>query len=75
MEHEIWCRRMKAYRVRRGYTQLEVANALNLSRSHYSCLENGRNVINYKHLYNLSKFFRIRLSVLMTLKPPKKKKK
>jgi transcriptional regulator with XRE-family HTH domain len=47
-------------------TQQEVADGIAISRSHYSAIEHGRTVINYRHLYNLAKFFRVRIDELMT---------
>jgi transcriptional regulator with XRE-family HTH domain len=47
-------------------TQQQVADGIDISRSHYSAIEHGRTVINYMHLYNLAKFFRVPLGDLMT---------
>lgn len=69
MEHEIWCRGLRDYRIARGLTQEDVALALNISRSQYSSLENGRSVINYKQLYNMAKFFQMTMARLLTLLP------
>lgn len=67
MEYEIWCRCLRQYREeKREMTQQEVADGIAISRSHYSAIEHGRTVINYRHLYNLAKFFRVRIDELMT---------
>lgn len=61
MEYEIWCRCLRQYRQKLELTQQEVAQRIGISRPHYSAIEHGRTVINYRHLYNLAKAFRIRL--------------
>ena len=67
MEYEIWCRCLRQYREdQREMTQQEVADGIAISRSHYSAIEHGRTVINYRHLYNLAKFFKVRIDELMT---------
>ena len=67
MEYEIWCRCLRQYREeKREMTQQDVADGIYISRSHYSAIEHGRTVINYRHLYNMAKFFRLRLDELLT---------
>lgn len=76
MEYEIWCRCLRKYREEaREMTQQEVADGIKISRSHYSAIEHGRTIVNYKHLYNLAKFFRIPLNDLITFSMLKSKGK
>jgi transcriptional regulator with XRE-family HTH domain len=45
---------LRAVRTARKLSQEEVARRIKLSRAQYTALENGRSVVNYVHLYNLS---------------------
>jgi transcriptional regulator with XRE-family HTH domain len=56
-------------------TQREVAQGINISRPHYSAIEQGRTMVNYKHLYNLAKFFRVRMGDLVTFSMLRRSKK
>jgi transcriptional regulator with XRE-family HTH domain len=67
MEYEIWCRCLRQYRREiLGWTQQDVAGVLRISRSHYSAIEHGRTVVNYRQLYNLAKTFGLKLEELLT---------
>jgi transcriptional regulator with XRE-family HTH domain len=68
MEYEIWCRCLRQYREQKELTQQAVADGIDISRSHYSAIEHGRTVINYKHLYNLAKYFKVHISDLMVFR-------
>jgi len=45
---------LRAVRTARKLSQEEVAQRIKLSRAQYTAIENGRSVVNYVHLYNLS---------------------
>lgn len=74
MEYTIWCRCLRQYREQVELTQQAVADGISISRSHYSAIEHGRTVINYTHLYNLAKYFRIRIEDLIIFRRLKGKK-
>lgn len=68
MEYDIWVRKLKQLRTKRGMTQRDIAEQIHLSRSQYSAIENGLSVVNYKHLYNLSKVFRMTMADLVAMR-------
>lgn len=63
MEYEIWCRCLRQYREQEGLTQQAVADGIKISRSHYSAIEHARKgaMVRYTQIYNLAKFFRVRM--------------
>jgi transcriptional regulator with XRE-family HTH domain len=52
-------------RISQGAAQKDVAQALNLSRSQYTALENGRSMLTFDHLCGLAAFYKVELSVLL----------
>lgn len=68
MEYEIWVRKLKALRKKRGWTQREVAQHLHCTRAHYSTIENGITMVTYKQLYNLAKVFHITMVELIAMR-------
>lgn len=65
MEYEIWCRCLRQYREQEGLTQQHVAAGIAISRSHYSAIEHARTMVSYGQVYNLAKFFRVRMMDLV----------
>ncbi len=45
---------LRAVRKARGLTQGKLAEKIKLSRAQYTAIENGRSVVSYEHLHNLS---------------------
>lgn len=68
MEYDIWVRKLKTLRTKRQLTQRQVAEQMHLSRSQYSAIENGLSVVNYKHLYNMSKVFHMTMADLVSMR-------
>jgi len=54
-------RKIKALRLERDLSQEKLAEYVNLSREHISCLERGKNSASVETLYNLSCFFKINI--------------
>lgn len=78
MDYEVWTRKLKVLRLRRGWRQEDVVQKMPISRSQYSAIENGRSVVNYHHLLCLAKIFGMKLADFMSMKGvslPRKKRK
>lgn len=58
--------RLKAERVRKGYTQSEVADAIGIAQNRYSLYELGRNNIPYDLAVDFAKFLNIELSAVFS---------
>lgn len=52
-------RKVKSLRIERGLSQEKLAEYVNMSREHISCIERGKNLANTETLYYLAKFFEI----------------
>ncbi len=61
---------LRAVRLARGMTQLELAHKVRLSRTQYSALETGRSVVNLVHLHNLSVVLAVRFTIGEPSFPP-----
>ncbi len=63
-------RELRAARLARGMTQLQLAHRLRLSRTQYSALETGRSVVSLVHLHNLSVVLAVRFMIGEASFPP-----
>lgn len=52
-------KKLKFLRLEKGLSQEKLAEYVNMSREHISCIERGKNLANTETLYNLAKFFEI----------------
>jgi len=52
-------RKVKSLRLEHGLSQEKLAECINMSREHISCIERGKNLVNVETLYNLAKYFKI----------------
>lgn len=52
--YEQFLRELRAARTAKDLSQGEVAKRIKLSRAQYTAIENGRSLVNYAHLHNLS---------------------
>ena len=52
-------RKLKSLRLERGLSQEKLAEHVNMSREHISCIECGKNLASTETLYTLAKFFEI----------------
>lgn len=52
-------RKVKALRLDKGLSQEKLAEHVNMSREHISCIERGKNLATVETLYNMAQFFEI----------------
>lgn len=52
-------RKVKALRLERRLSQEKLAELVDMSREHISCIERGKNLASTETLYHLAKFFKI----------------
>jgi transcriptional regulator with XRE-family HTH domain len=68
------CEKLKSLREKHGYTQQEVADALNMSQNAYSLLENGITKLDVERLFAIAEFYKVSVQYLLDISPPPKKK-
>jgi transcriptional regulator with XRE-family HTH domain len=49
---------LKTKRLSKNLTQAQVAAGIQLSRAQYTAIEQGRSMLNWKHLHRLAKFLK-----------------
>jgi transcriptional regulator with XRE-family HTH domain len=54
---------LKRKRLARKYTQAQVAKGLQLSRAQYTAIEQGRSLLNWRHLHRLSAFMKTTFTI------------
>lgn len=52
-------RKLKSLRLERGLSQEKLAECVDMSREHISCIERGKNLASTETLYYLAKFFEV----------------
>lgn len=52
-------RKLKSLRLEYGLSQEKLAECVDMSREHISCIERGKNLASTETLYYLAKFFKI----------------
>lgn len=52
-------KKVKYLRLERGLSQEKLAEFVNMSREHISCIERAKNLASVETLYNLAQFFEI----------------
>lgn len=52
-------KKVKALRLEKGLSQEKLAECVNMSREHISCIERGKNLASTETLYELARFFKI----------------
>ncbi len=52
-------RKIKNLRLDKNLSQEKLAEYVNMSREHISCIERGKNLATVETLYNLAKFFEV----------------
>lgn len=52
-------RKIKSLRIESGLSQEKLAECIDMSREHISCIERGKNLASTETLYYLAKFFKI----------------
>ena len=59
---------LRTIRIKRGYSQMDIAEILNTTQHQYSKYENGQNEIPVRHVITLCKFYGISADWLLGLK-------
>ena len=59
---------LRTIRIKRGYSQMDIAEILNTTQQQYSKYENGQNEIPVRHVITLCKFYSISSDWLLGLK-------
>ena len=59
---------LRTIRIKRGYSQMDIAEILNTTQQQYSKYENGQNEIPVRHIITLCKFYGISADWLLGLK-------
>lgn len=54
-------RKIRNLRLEKGISQEKLAEHVNMSREHISCIERGKNLTTIETLYEMSKFFEIEI--------------
>jgi len=54
-------RKVKSLRLEKGLSQEKLAECINMSREHISCIERGKNLVSLETLYKLSEYFEIEI--------------
>lgn len=54
-------RKIRNLRLEKGISQEKLAEKVNTSREHISCIERGKNLTTIETLYEMSKFFEIEI--------------
>lgn len=62
-EYAEFLKELRRKRLAKGYTQAEVANGIKLSRAQYTAIEQGRSLLNWKHLHNLAVFLKTKWTI------------
>lgn len=52
-------KKIKDLRLERGISQEKLAECVNMSREHISCLERGKNLISIDSLYKIAVYFEV----------------
>ncbi len=52
-------RKIRALRLEHGLSQEKLAECVDMSREHISCIERGKNLVSLETLYYLAKFFKV----------------
>ena len=60
--------RLREIRTQRGYSQMDIANVLEMQQQQYSRYENGNNEIPVRHIITLCRFYGISADWLLGLK-------
>ena len=59
---------IRKIRIKKGYSQMDIAEILNTTQQQYSKYENGQNEIPVRHVITLCKFYGISADWLLGLK-------
>ena len=62
------CERLRVIRTKKGYSQMDIAEVLDMQQQQYSRYETGQNEIPVRHIIMLCKFYSISADWLLGLK-------
>ena len=62
------CERLRVIRTKKGYSQMDIAEVLDMQQQQYSRYETGQNEIPVRHIITLCKFYSISADWLLGLK-------
>ena len=62
------CERLRVIRTKKGYSQMDIAEVLDMQQQRYSRYETGQNEIPVRHIITLCKFYSISADWLLGLK-------
>lgn len=62
-----WAARLRALRLRQGWRQQDIAVHAGITRTQYCAIEQGRCIVNFVHLYKLSRAFGFTIAELLEL--------
>lgn len=71
--YELFLEGLRKVRLARGLTQAQVAKQIKRSRAQYTAIENGRCVISFEHLHNLSVVLGVKWTIGNPAAPPSEK--
>lgn len=54
-------KKIRALRINHNLSQEQFAEAVEMSREHISCIENGKNTISIDSLYKIAKYFNLEI--------------
>lgn len=61
--YDLFLVQLRAVRTARKMSQSDLARKIKLSRAQYTAIENGRSIVNFTHLHNLSVALGVRFIV------------
>lgn len=61
--YDLFLVQLRAVRTARKMSQSDLARRIKLSRAQYTAIENGRSIVNFTHLHNLSVALGVRFIV------------
>jgi transcriptional regulator with XRE-family HTH domain len=64
------CEKIKDLRLRHGYSQQQVADALFMSQNSYSEFECGKRKLDLERLYEMAVFYDVSIYYLLEIDPP-----
>ncbi|MCC7402269.1 MAG: helix-turn-helix transcriptional regulator [Chitinophagaceae bacterium] len=63
------CERLKSLREKNGYSQQDVADALNMSQNAYSLLETGKTKLDVERLQMIAAFYKVSVLYILGVQP------
>lgn len=61
--YKLFLEGLRKKRLASKLTQAQVAEGIKLSRAQYTAIEQGRSMLNWRHLYNLAAFYKTSFTI------------